>query len=256
MKRYFPKRLSPELREQLISRILELEPWFQNIEIAEGISTKPGSEYPLNRWRVVEPLLPPSLDGKVCLDVGCGAGFFSLKMREKGAELVVGIDKGEQSNAIEQARFVRDMLEVDNVEYHDLDVYEVDKLNMQFDYVLFLGTLYHLRHPLLALDKLRQVTRRTMILQTVTTKTQDKSVPVPENIPLRSNIFRSPSFPKLHFIEQAMDGDKSCWWLPNFECVVAMLRSAGFYVERCLSESGGYEAYLVCWPRPRLGDLC
>jgi tRNA (mo5U34)-methyltransferase len=226
-----------------------LEPWFQNIEVAEGVYTKPGSDYPSRRWRTVEPLLPLRLDGKVCLDVGCSAGFFSLKMREMGAQLVVGIDKGEQRQAMEQAKFVKDMLEVDNVEYYELSVYEVDELHIRFDWVLFLGVLYHLRHPLLALEKLRQVTRArhgSMIVQTLTTRSQDTSVSIPDDIPLRSNLFCELSFPKLHFIEQKIDGDKSCWWLPNIECVTAMLRSAGFRIEKCIQESGGYEAYLLC----------
>jgi len=250
-KNYPPRKLSPELREEVISRIRELEPWFQNVEIAEGVHTKPGSEYPLDRWRLVEPLLPTSLEGKVCLDVGCSAGFFSIKMREKGAQLVVGIDKGEQPRAIEQAKFARDMLGVDNVEYYELSVYEVDKLNVQFDFVLFLGVLYHLRNPLLALEKLRQVTRGSMIVQTVTTRTHGTDAPIPEDVSLRSDMFHDPSFPKLHFIEQRLDGDESCWWLPNLECVVAMLRSAGFYVGKWFPASNGYEAYLVCWPRPK-----
>jgi tRNA (mo5U34)-methyltransferase len=240
------KRVSPELREHIILRIRELEPWFYNIEIVEGVYTKPGSSYLLDRWRIVEPLLPSSLGGKTCLDVGCSAGYFSLMMRTKGAKLVVGIDKGEQSNAIEQAIFVRDMLEVDNVEYRELSVYDADKLNTRFDCVLFLGVLYHLRHPLLALEKLREVTCGSMILQTITTKTHDRSVVVPENMPIRSNMFCDLSFPKLSFIERQLEGDQSVWWVPNTDCVLAMLRSAGFRIEKSIQESDGYEVYVVC----------
>jgi len=241
-----PKRFSKEERERLISRINDLGPWFHNIEVAEEVFTKPGSDYTFSRWRIIEPLLPSSLEGKTCLDAGCNAGFFSLKMSNKGAQRVVGIDNGQAKQAIAQAKFVRDTLEVQNVEYYELSAYDVEKLNTLFDHVLFLGVLYHLRHPLLALEKLRKVTRGNMILQTIAVSTPDPGVRVPEDISLRSDILKEPGFPRLHFIERALHGDRSCWWVPNAECVMAMLRSAGFRVEKHIQESNGYEIYVLC----------
>src|SRR5690348_12124796 len=161
-----PKELSPEEKQRVISKINELSPWFHNIEIARGIFTNPKSNYPLERWHAVEPELPESLENRTCLDIGCSSGFFSFKLRERGAERVVGIDGVEQLLAIEQAKFAKSVLGMDNIEIKKLDVYDVDQLDTKYDYTLFLGVFYHLRHPLLALDKLRKVTNGKMIFQT------------------------------------------------------------------------------------------
>src|SRR5215470_19676000 len=82
------REVSDVARRMLIQQIDELGPWFHNFEIASGVWTNaserfPGMEYPLERWRLIEPLLP-DLEGKSCLDVGCSSGFFSLKLKELG----------------------------------------------------------------------------------------------------------------------------------------------------------------------------
>ena len=106
-----PKDLPSHQKEILISRIKEMGPWFHNIEIAKDVYTNPNSDYPLNRWKVLEQHLPERLDGKVCLDIGCSSGFFSMKLRERNAEQIVGIDFGEQAKAIQQAEFAKETCE-------------------------------------------------------------------------------------------------------------------------------------------------
>jgi tRNA (mo5U34)-methyltransferase len=43
-----------------------------------------------------------------------------------------------------------------DIEFYQLSVYDIARLGERFDVVLFLGVLYHLRHPLLALDLISQ----------------------------------------------------------------------------------------------------
>src|SRR5690606_12941796 len=112
-----------------------------------GVSTAPNhplGEFLSDTWELVEPAFPRDLTGATVLDIGCNAGFYSLKLHERGAR-VTGIEPDPRY--LEQARFAADVLGAD-IEYLPLDVYDVDRLGRSFDYVLFLGVLYHLRHPL------------------------------------------------------------------------------------------------------------
>jgi predicted rRNA methylase YqxC with S4 and FtsJ domains len=69
------------------------------MNLSDGLWTNPdykgaGPDYPAWRWKFVEPMLP-DVRGKRCLDIGCSSGFFSLKLKEIGANYVLGIDHGE-----------------------------------------------------------------------------------------------------------------------------------------------------------------
>ena len=82
------------------------------------------------------------LTGKTVLDIGCNGGFYSIEMKRRGAERVLGIDHDEQY--LEQARFAGEVLELD-IEFRKMSVYELPQLREKFDVVLFMGVFYHLR---------------------------------------------------------------------------------------------------------------
>ena len=110
-----------------------------------------------------------------------------------------------------------------------MNVYEVPQLKEKFDVVIFMGVLYHLRHPLLALDLLHDhVTKDLLVFQSM--QRGSKSVlPVEDNYPFwQTDIFDREDFPRMHFIEHQYSGDCTNWWIPNRACVEAMLRSSGF----------------------------
>ena len=229
-------RLIPDAeRPGLAERIEQLGPWFHNYEIASGVWTNPlgqspGVEYPLTRWQLIEPLLP-DVQGKACLDIGCSSGFFSLKLKELGAAYVLGIDSGEQLAAIEQAQFAANTLQLD-VDFRVLSAYDLATIGRQFDLVLFMGVFYHLRHPLVALEAARSVCRDTMMFQTITTKHERKLSELDtyprRHVGLHSSVLESDDFPGLRFVEGSLDDDVTCWFVPNLQAVVAMLRSTGF----------------------------
>ena len=234
-------RASRATRHKLIEQVEALGPWFHNYEIADGVWTNPegggpGVDYPAWRWGTMTGLMP-DVKGKKCLDVGCSSGFFSLKLKELGAATVVGVDDGEQPKAIEQARFAASQMGFD-IRFEKLSIYELDKLKDSFDVVLCLGVFYHLRHPMLALEQLRAVCRGSLILQTVTTKHEKKASEFkPEtlaNLDLRSPVLDQVNFPTIRFIEGDIRGDTTCWFLPNVEAVLAMLRSSGFSIEEAV----------------------
>ena len=222
-------------RQAIAAKIDELAPWFHNYEIASGVWTNasdrfPGIEYPLNRWRLIEPLLP-DVRGKSCLDVGCSSGFFSLKLKELGAAYVLGVDSEQQPKGIEQAKFAAKTLGLD-VDFRLLSAYGLATLDTKFDVILFMGVFYHLRHPLVALEAARSVCTGTMIFQTITTEHQ-RQVPeldaqVTRDVQLHSSTMADERFPAMRFIEGTLDGDTTCYFIPNVQAVHAMLRSCGF----------------------------
>src|SRR5215210_6857272 len=144
-------RLRAVPKGDLEQRIAALGPWFHNINLG-GTWTAPDhflGDYPGGKFRRFAPHLPKDLTGKSVLDIGCNGGFYSIEMKRRGAARVLGVDSDERYLA--QARFAAEVSGAD-VEFRNLSVYDVAALDERFDLVIFMGVLYHLRHPLLALD--------------------------------------------------------------------------------------------------------
>jgi tRNA (mo5U34)-methyltransferase len=96
-----------------------------------------------------------------------------------------------------------------------------------FDVVLFLGVLYHLRYPLLALDIVAERVGDVLVLQTLTMPGEEiAQVPADLSIDERDRMLE-PGWPRMAFIERRLEDDPTNWWAPNRACVEAMLRSAG-----------------------------
>jgi tRNA (mo5U34)-methyltransferase len=218
-------------RDEIDREIQKLGPWFHNLDL-DGVMTAPGhflGDYPRQKFARFAHAIPDDLRGKSVLDIGCNAGFYSIEMKRRGAARVVGIDSDE--GYLAQARFAAKVTGID-VELRKLDVYEVGALRETFDVVLFMGVLYHLRHPLLALDLIHDtVVSDTLIFQSMQRGSQEIE-PVDDDYPFSEvNVFDRPSYPKMHFIEKRYAADPTNWWVPNRACVEAMLRSAGFRIE-------------------------
>ena len=211
------------------SRVSELGTWFHNMNLA-GVATAPDhflGDYPAMKWRGFEHAIPRDLRGASVLDIGCNAGFYSIEMKRRGADRVVGIDSSDVYLA--QAKFAAEVSGV-KLELKKLSVYDVEALGERFDLVLFMGVLYHLRHPLLALDLLREhVVKDTLVFQTMQRGPEPGASELKPDYPFQETaIFEAPSTPRAVFIEQSYAGDPTNWWVPNPACSMAMLRSAGF----------------------------
>jgi tRNA (mo5U34)-methyltransferase len=179
--------------------------------------------------------LPADLTGLSVLDIGCNAGFYSIEMQRRGAARVLGIDSDERYLA--QARLAAEALGAYGIEFRRMDVYDVGALGERFDLVIFMGVLYHLRHPLLALDLIREHVARDLLLFQTMQQGTDAIAEVPEDHPFylpgtldRPPYFDEPGYPRMHFIERHFAGDWSNWWAPNRACSAAMLRAAGFAI--------------------------
>jgi tRNA (mo5U34)-methyltransferase len=86
-----------------------------------------------------------------------------------------------------------------------------------FDVVLFLGVLYHLRHPLLALERVASVTRGLLLVETVVDMVG----------------VRHPA--AAFYPDRELNDDPTNWWGPNVPAVEGMLRSVGFSSVECVT---------------------
>jgi tRNA (mo5U34)-methyltransferase len=94
-----------------------------------------------------------------------------------------------------------------------------------------MGVLYHLRHPLLALDLIHEhVARDLLVYQSMQRGSPDEAPVGADYDFFQHDHFDAPGYPKLHFIEHRYAGDPTNWWAPNAACSAAMLRSAGFEI--------------------------
>jgi tRNA (mo5U34)-methyltransferase len=112
-----------------------------------------------------------------------------------------------------------------------MSAYDVGQLREKFDLVIFMGVLYHLRHPLLALDLIHEHVAGDLLLFQSMQRGDSRVDCVDKNYDFwTTDQFDSPGYPKLHFIENKYADDPTNWWVPNRACAEAMLRSAGFAI--------------------------
>src|SRR5215212_95917 len=217
-------------RDEIKRRAEALGPWFHNI-VLDGVATAPNhflGDYPTVKWKGFSQAIPTDLSGKTVLDIGCNGGFYSIEMKRRGAERVLGVDFDDDYLA--QARFAAGVSGLE-IEFRKLSVYDVGALGERFDVVLFMGVLYHLRHPLLALDLLYEhAVGDLLVFQSMQRGSKDVEE-VAENYDFwQTEMFDRAAYPKLHFIENRYADDPTNWWVPNAACAEAMLRSAGFEI--------------------------
>jgi tRNA (mo5U34)-methyltransferase len=226
-------------REEKLARIRS-RPWYHSIEIEPGLVT-PGV-HPLEELRqVLEHMrLPRSLEGLSVLDIGAWDGFFSFEAERRGAERVVAYDlTPEDYWGFSTAR----ELLGSKVVYVQGSVYELKKEVVgTFDLVLFAGVFYHLRYPLLALDRIRDICRGYMVLETHCLDNcvvlEDGQTTTLEQIDPR--LTRIPLY--RFYPANELNGDYSNWFSPNRRAIESGLRTAGFE-PTLLSEWGDRVVY-------------
>ena len=217
-------------KDEIRQRVDALGPWFHNLDL-KGVRTAPThflGDYPNVKWRRFCRVIPEDLTGKSVLDIGCNAGFYAMEMKRRGADRVLGLDTDVEY--LEQAKFAANVNEL-KIEFRKLSAYDVGQLGEQFDLVIFMGVLYHLRHPLLALDLIHEHVARDLLLFQSMQRGDSRIDRIEKNYDFwATEQFDSPGYPKMHFIEHLYADDPTNWWAPNRACVEAMLRSAGFVI--------------------------
>jgi len=223
--------------DQIRARIASVPYWFHRIEIAEGIVT-PGEDDTPAKARWIE--LPMDLKGKRVLDIGCYEGYFSFECEKRGAE-VVAIDIIPPNTGFS---VVHEALQ-SNVEFIQASIYELTPERFgEFDLVLCLGVLYHLRHPLLGLERVHSVCKGQLILETqicdhyfVDAQGQPQS--------LTNLAPQIADLPIVQFYPGAeLNNDASNWWSPNLAALDGMLVSTGFQPKKVIQN--GVRACVHC----------
>jgi len=226
--------------------IAELGPWFHNLHLPDGRQTAPEhplGDFPAFKWKQIEGSLPADLSGARALDIGCNAGYYSFQLADRGAE-VLALDLDE--HYLQQGHWAARHLDPEGrVTFRQGSVYDLAEVEGRFEVVLFMGVLYHLRYPLLALDVVAEKVGGTLVLQTLTMPGEEpEATPGDLEIGERRKLLE-PGWPRAAFIEHKLAGDPTNWWAADPACVEAMARSAGLrVVDRPAHE------FWICEPNP------
>jgi len=233
------------LREQVAS----MAPWFHNLHLPHGVHTAPDQPYgdfPAFKRAQIAPHVPADLSGWTVLDIGCNAGFYTFELARRGAR-VTALDV--EPHYLRQARWAaRELGLEDRVDFREGQIYDLARSAESYDLVWFMGVLYHLRHPLLALDLVRRRTRRLLVMQTMSMPGAPPVEVPPDLRMVERDRLCGPGWPRMAFIERRLAGDPSNWWAADAACIEAMLRSSGFRVRGLIAD----ETYL-CEPA-RIAD--
>ena len=196
---------------QLRQAVAELR-WYQTIDLGHGVVTPGVSQSP----KILERLkLPGSLAGRTVIDIGAADGFFAFESERRGAARVVATDSVHWSGThwTGKAPFslARRAL-ASRVEDYTIDLMDLtpEAVGGPFDVALFLGVLYHLRHPMLGLERVATMTSDLLILETHAD-------------------FLGVARPAIAFYPGSeLNGDPTNWHGPNVAALRGMLRAVGF----------------------------
>ncbi len=198
--------ITQETRKQV--KELERLGFYHTIELPNG-EVLPGLlSVESLRNRLTQYEIPADLRGKRVLDIGAWDGFYTFEMERRGAH-VVALDLFRN----EKFLLARDLVK-SNAEYVVGDICRLSSKDLgRFDIVLFFGVLYHVKHPLLALENVCSLTTDTAYVESyVIDDGTDLNAP-----------------PVLEFYERTeLRGQFDNWVGPNVPCLMAMARTAGF----------------------------
>lgn len=214
--------------EQIKKDIERLGPWFHNLHLPWQQETAPDhflGDFPSFKWDQLKAHLPADLSGWRILDIGCNAGFYTFELAKRGAQ-VLGIDL--DTHYLRQAEWAAKIYGLEEqVEFRQMQVYDLWKIKGEFDMVWFMGVFYHLRYPLLALDIISQKVKKMMVFQTLMMPDRvEKSIKDNYRVNDRNEMLEK-GWPKMAFIEKELAGDPTNWWVPNHAAIEAMLRTCG-----------------------------
>jgi|SRR5579862_189423 tRNA (mo5U34)-methyltransferase len=215
---------------RLIGKLQQLG-WYHSLELPDGKVIPGLLTLDQLKTRISRYPLPQDLRGKRVLDIGAWDGWFSFEMERRGAT-VVAVDSARQETFFEAKKLLNS-----KVEYVVEDVcYLTPREIGYFDIVLFFGVLYHLKHPLLALERLCELCTDTLCMDTLVID----EPPTPEARPI------------LEFYENTeLGGQFDNWCAPNTSCLLAFTRTAGFVNPRLITvaDTRGVVVAYRKWPQ-------
>lgn len=180
---------------------------YHSLELLDGTIIPGIIPVPNLKLRLQSYPLPEDLRGARVLDIGAASGWNSFECERRGAD-VVAVDCVEYEELTTVKR-----LRNSKVEYVIADIEEITPERFgHFDYVLFFGVLYHLRHPLLGLERVCSVTRGLAFIESF----------VIDDQPSAERCY-------MEFYEtDELGGQIDNWCGPSVQCMISMVRAAGF----------------------------
>lgn len=208
--------------QEQVREAVNAQQWYHRFEIVPGVVT-PGIADVATLVKYVG--LPEDLTGKTVLDVGAFDGAFSFLAERRGADRVVAFDRrtSEQSSFQLARRILKS-----KVEFVQGNVYDLSPATVgEFDVVLFMGVLYHLRNPLAVIRNLHEICRELLIVES---HVMAQGVLIDDQYQTSPEIQRLiQTVPLAQFFPGAeLNNDASNWWAPTVLCLQEMLRGHGF----------------------------
>lgn len=236
---------------EIRTRVSQIQ-WFHNYELVPGVMTN-GSSPMLERAPYFQ--IPQDLRGKRVLDIGCADGYFTFLAESRGAS-VVAIDSWPR-----QGFFLAHEVLGSKAEFHHMNIYDLgpDTLGM-FDIVFFFGVYYHLKNPILALERIASMTREYAIIESeimnlakfqqvwngyrqtptpggrqglwdlVRRRVRAKNkglMPGSDGMRVLLERLDAPGISRFYEHDE-LANDPTNWWVPSVSCLVQTIRAAGF----------------------------
>jgi tRNA (mo5U34)-methyltransferase len=202
-----------EFNDWILSQINTEKYWFHRIDLNQQITTPGWSDAKIDKLPYFG--LPSDMSGMRVLDIGHAEGFFSFEAERRGAAEIVGIDNYPPMNhKFNLCKYAQNS----KANSYMASVYDLDPKKFgTFDIVFFFGVLYHLRNPILALEKIASICTGTILVQTAICSNTSE-IPMAEFHPFGLTIKAG----------DTTKTDPTCFWFPNTACVNAMLEHTGF----------------------------
>jgi tRNA (mo5U34)-methyltransferase len=238
-----------------------LDQWYHTIELGNGLTSRGLYDH--------RPILhcyglPESLEGKICLDVGTGDGFFAFEMERRGAARVVAIDiaRCEDCDVLPQIRARMQLADEgphrfkfqmahtmrrSRVEFKLCNVYDLSPETVGMFDVVFCGSLLlHLQNPLKALSNIRSVTREMAIIDTLIDEELEGKFPEKPYLTFG-----------IRHVEVVL-GENCVYWMFTIKALEDMLAYAGFAETQCrkpfrLPPPGRLATAIAAYPTPCKG---
>jgi SAM-dependent methyltransferase len=151
-------------RAKDFSQELAEKGWYHSFELPDGTFIEGYNRIEVLKERYARFPIPRELAGRWVLDIGAWDGWFSFEAERHGAD-VTAVDCIEIPNFLH----IRKTL-LSTVSYRIFDFFELPQAGLgKFDFVFFFGVLYHLKHPLLALEIVCALTIDTAIVESFVT---------------------------------------------------------------------------------------
>lgn len=224
-------------RQEIEKMISSQKNWRSKIEVSPGLFTGGGQDvaHLARHYLKMANLTPEEMKGKRVLDVGCWDGAMLFHLEKYGAN-VVGVD------VMDPDKYGFNILKKifnSKVTFFRRSVYDISRSELgKFDIVLFFGVFYHLKHPLLALEKLNEITEMGGFLMGSGTSSDlffsqgNKSISFAEEYP-KINEFAVTCYTDGSFL-----GDKTNWIIPNQKCVENWLSRSGYDITSIYTGQG------------------